>query len=538
MKSIMSTLTMLMIVLSISLMGQKTPKIFKNPILPGFNPDPSICRAGDDYYLVTSSFTWFPGIPIYHSKDLVNWELIGHGITRPDQINFNKIKDEKGIWAVTIRYHDGVFYLITTCSDCGGNFYITAKDPAGEWTDPVWIKDAEGIDPSLFWDDDGTCYYTGNTWGFKSSWPSQCAIWIQKMDFQQQKLVGKRKILSYGHANNAAYGEGPHIYKIVSRYLLLMSEGGSGYNHAVTSHQSSTLSGPYIADRINPVLTHRHLGSSYPVQTVGHADLVQTQYGDWWAVVLGTRKIDGQVELTRETFLSKVDFQDGTPIFNPGAGKVLLEQECPSLPWCPVKTEPNRDEFDGGSLAIKWYTTRTPLKQFYNLKKGCLTLKLLPETVDSLVHTSMLIQRIKDHKYSTMTKLSFQTNKENEQAGIIMYRNTNSYYMLLKEKDRLALIKKFKGEKIVVAVVPYKNQEVYLGVKVGNLDLQFSYGASLDNITAFAKVQELDVLGEGNGNKFNGPGIGMYATSNGKITKNTASFDWFEYIPENSMNAK
>lgn len=141
---------------------------FQNPVLPGFNPDPSICRVNDDYYMVTSSFTWYPGIPIYHSKDLVNWEIAGHGISRPDMIDMNGLNDNDGIWAVTIRFHEGLFYLITTGSKCGGNFYITATDPKGPWSDPVWLKDAPGIDPSLFWDDNGKCYYTGNTWDFKS----------------------------------------------------------------------------------------------------------------------------------------------------------------------------------------------------------------------------------------------------------------------------------------------------------------------------------------------------------------------------------
>lgn len=141
------------------------PAIFNNPILTGFHPDPSICRVGPDYYMVTSSFTWFPGIPIYHSKDLVNWELIGHGIDRPGMVNLNGLADNNGIWAVTIRYHDGLFYLITNCSHGGGNFYITAKDPRGPWSDPVWLKNADGVDPSLFWDQDGKCYYVGNQWG-------------------------------------------------------------------------------------------------------------------------------------------------------------------------------------------------------------------------------------------------------------------------------------------------------------------------------------------------------------------------------------
>jgi len=177
---------------------------------------------------------------------------------------------------------------------------------------------------------------------------------------KQQKLVGERKILTYGHANNAGYTEAPHIYKINGKYLLMTSEEGTDMYHAITVHHSASILEPYKSDKINPVLTHRHLGKDYPIQAVGHGDLIQTQNGDWWAVVLGKRLIDGQVPLSRETFLCKVNFENGTPIFNSGQGKVLLEQERPNLPWSPVKPEPIRDEFDSDSLALKWHTIRIP----------------------------------------------------------------------------------------------------------------------------------------------------------------------------------
>lgn len=148
--------------------AQIHPSTFRNPILAGFSPDPTICRVGDDYYLANSSFVWFPAIPIYHSKDLVNWKLVGHGISNPNLLKFEGLRDRAGIWAVTMRYHNGLFYLITTASESGGNFYITAKKPEGPWSDPIWLKDAQGIDPSLFWDNDGKCYYTGNSWDFKN----------------------------------------------------------------------------------------------------------------------------------------------------------------------------------------------------------------------------------------------------------------------------------------------------------------------------------------------------------------------------------
>ena len=197
---------------------------------------------------------------------------------------------------------------------------MTAKNPAGPWSDPVWLKDAPGIDPSLFFDEDGRCYYTGNRWDFKSAWPAQCAVWMQELDLQKRCLVGERKTLAYGHAANAKYAEGPHLYKIKDHYLLLMAEGGSDYNHAVTALTAKSLWGPYVPCTVNPVLTHRHLGKDYPVQSLGHADLVQTPTGDWYAVFLGKRIVEGGlVPLGRETFLCEVRRQINRMIL-----KVLL----------------------------------------------------------------------------------------------------------------------------------------------------------------------------------------------------------------------
>ncbi|WP_303207781.1 glycoside hydrolase family 43 protein [Bacteroides oleiciplenus] len=509
--------------------SQDIPITISNPVLPGFNPDPSICRVNDDYYMVTSSFTWYPGIPIYHSKDLVNWEVIGHGINRPEMIDMNGLDDNNGIWAVTIRHHDGLFYLITTANKSGGNFYITATDPKGPWSDPIWLKDATGIDPSLFWDDDGKCYYTGNSWDFKKSWPAQCAIWMQELDLSQGKLIGERRILTYGHANNATYAEGPHIYKIDGKYMLLMAEGGSSYHHAITVHHSKSLWGPYVADKTNPVLTHRHLGSKCPLQALGHADLVQTQNGDWYSIFLGKRMIKDYNPLARETFMCKVEFEGTTPIFNPSIGMIRSKMERPNLPWTPIQSAPARDEFTSSELDSKWYFVRIPQKTFHNLENGQLTLSLQSEVADSLVNSAMIIQKTKHHKFQAITQLKFQTKKDNEQAGLIYYRTANGYYSLLKDKKGIALIKKHLGKKEIIEHIPYNKPEVYLAVKVDGLDVHFSFGETLDGMTNIGGNQSIEPISDNKFNKFNGPGIGVYATSNGKPSRNKAIYDWFEY---------
>lgn len=471
-------------------------------------------------------------MPIHHSKDLVNWELIGYGIHRPEQLALQKgLGDFMGVFAVTIRYHEGLFYLINTCVQCeqGGNFYITASDPSGPWSDPVWL-DTPGIDPSLMWDDDGKCYYVGHG-NLKETqdWPDQQGAWIQELDLEQKKMVGPRKQLSYGHANNAVWTEGPHLYKINGKYLLMVAEGGTGFYHATTVHHSDSIWGPYIADQVNPVLTHRHLGSDYPIHSVGHTDIIETQNGEWWAVMLGKRYVEGYTLLARETFLTPLKFEGQTPVFNPGIGIVQKEQKRPDLPWTPYEKRPSKDEFNGEELGLEWNFLRTPYTKWYALKEGELIIDLREEVLDSLFNPSLIAQRIEHFNFSATASLDFSTSKENEAAGIILYRRSTCHYQFLKQKKELVLIKTMKGVKTEVARVEYKNDQVILKAEANNLALNFSYGASEDEMKAMGDTQSMSVISFEVAEGFNGPMVGMYATSNGKKSKKKASFSWFEY---------
>ncbi|MCF4102205.1 glycoside hydrolase family 43 protein [Gillisia sp. M10.2A] len=539
MKNILSIILVMASIISVAQNQDNTfsidkntvPKTFTNPVLTGFHPDPSICRVGNDYYLVNSTFVWYPGLPIYHSKDLVNWKLIGHAVDRPNMVDFSGLPDKLGLFAPTIRYNEGTFYIINTCVGCKMNFYITAKDPAGPWSDPIWL-DAPGIDPSIFWDEDGTCIYTGMKSVEKEEWPTQTVAFNQVLNLEQKKLVGERTELTYGHANNASYTEGPHIYKINGKYLLMVSEGGTGLYHALTVHHSDSINGPYISNYINPVLTHRHFGEDFPVHAIGHGDLVQTQNGEWWCIMLGKRRINKTTTLGRETFLAKVEFEDNTPVFNPGKGKVLMKQTRPDLPWTPVPKESKRDNFEGNKLGMKWYTIRTPKEDFYTVNDGKVTLNLRKEVMDSLVNSSILIQRIKHHKFEASTKMSFSTKKDNEQAGLTIYRTNQNHFKLLKDKNSLILLKSHLGEQTEIARIPYTHKDVYFHVKGNDLVVQFWYGRSENKLQPIGEKQNLIVIADGQGNtQFNGPGVGMYATSNGKESKNSVIFDWFDYKP-------
>lgn len=427
-KIVQGCLLTLFLMLTVSASAQKT---FKNPILPGFHPDPSLCRVGEDYYMVTSSFEWFPGLPIFHSKDLVNWEQIGHVLNRPSQLQMKDgLKASWGLWAPTIRYHNGLYYVICTATGCGGNFFVTAKNPEGPYSEPIFIKDAPGIDPSLFFDDDGKVWYCGSINGNDKipprSYPAEDRIYVQQLDLATGEFIGKRHIVSSGYAINSPYAEAPHIYKIKGKYYLLIAEGGTWENHAVSVFTSDQVTGPYIPFICNPVLTHRHLGNEIDITTVGHADLIQTQNDDWYAVMLGVRPIEGYNMLGRETFLTSVSFQGEQPIFNPGIGRVLMEDKFPNLPEFPVDLLPIRDDFDSDSLRYCWNFLRTPFEKWYELKNSNLLLNLRPQKATELTNPSLVARRVEDHHFKAAVSMAFKPSSVNEEAGMIIMQMIDS----------------------------------------------------------------------------------------------------------------
>ncbi|MGD9994421.1 MAG: glycoside hydrolase family 43 protein [Salinivirgaceae bacterium] len=510
------------------------PESFKNPILSGFYPDPSICRVGNDYYLVHSSFEYFPGVPIFHSTDLVHWEQIGHVLDRPSQLNLpDGLEPSRGIFAPTLRHHNDTFYMVTTCVGCGGNFYVTASNPAGPWSDPIWVKDAPGIDPTLFWDDDGSAYYIGghNLHGYRA-WPGQNGAFIQKIDMATGKLLDQPVQMTFGHATNAVWGEAPHIYKINGRYMLMIAEGGTSIHHAITVFESDSLMGTYTPSLINPVLTHRHLGKDYPIAAVGHADLVQTQNKEWWAVLLATRPVNQQVLLGRETFLVPLVFEDGWPVFNPGKGIVESEMPAPKLPPMKLNAKSAVDGFEAKNMAYEWNMLRTPTEDWYKLEQGKLHLLTRPQKLSENNQPSFWGRRIQHFTFEAFTKVEFNSNKTNEEAGFVALLDSKNQYRLVKSAKTIKLFKVEKGTEVLLAENAYKGNSVVLGLKADVFDYQFYFGSDINTLEAIGEKQDARVCGPSSGVDFTGPYVGMYTSSNGIKSKSKAMFDWFKYAYE------
>lgn len=341
---------------------------YNNPIIPGFNPDPSICRVGEDFYLVTSTFEFFPGVPIYHSKNLVNWELINYCLTTDTQLPLQGAVVSKGIYAPTIRYYDGVFFMTTTNVSNGGHIIVHTKDVYGEWSEPAYV-DQGGIDPSLFWDDDGRCYFVSN--GLDEN--DKVSIYLCQINPFTGEKYTETKLISYGCGGR--YPEAPHIYKINGYYYLMLAEGGTEYGHMETMQRSKSIYGPFEKCPHNPILTHRDTPG--PIQATGHADIIEDQNGNWWLVCLAIRPVaDTHLHhLGRESFLAPVTWtEDGWPIVG-NNGEIALEMDGPLPGPAPTPVSVDFcDSFEADKLDLRWNFVRNPNRENYVLENGALTL--------------------------------------------------------------------------------------------------------------------------------------------------------------------
>ncbi|MDQ0885116.1 xylan 1,4-beta-xylosidase [Paenibacillus sp. V4I9] len=516
---------------------------FRNPILAGFYPDPSICRVREDYYMVTSTFEYFPGVPIFHSKDLVHWRQIGHVLDRPSQLNLDGIPASRGIYAPTLRYHEGVFYMITTLTERvpGGreNFFVTATDPAGPWSDPYWLDDAPGIDPSLFFDDDGKVYYTGNRVPPSGQqYLKHMEIWLQELDLETKQLVGPKLSLWDGALKQAHAQEAPHLYKVGGYYYLLIAEGGTGFTHAVTIARSESLTGPYEVCKRNPILTHRHLGKQHGITNVGHADLVRTQTGEWWMVCLASRPYGGYYRnMGRETFLVSVDWEDDWPLVNPGKGIIEWEMPKPNLPEARWPALPACDHFDAPALEHRWNFIRTPRGEFCSLSErpGYLRLRLKSESISEVGNPSFVGRRQQDISYAVRTKLEFAPGTIKERAGLVLLQNHNFQYRLEcglddESQREVRLVSRIAGEEMVLARRSIDTSQLYLRVEAIGQSLRFDYAAEAEQWQHLAEDIDGTILSTDTAGGFTGAYIGLFASSNGESGVNHADFDYFEYI--------
>jgi alpha-N-arabinofuranosidase len=535
---------------------------FINPIINGGYPDPSIVRVENDFYIVNSSFEYFPALPIHHSKDLVNWELIGYGIDRPSQgtgkVNLYDVQQQGGIHAPSIRYHDGLFYIVTTnvYSPVDKskptemvNFILTAKNPAGPWSDPYVIEGAPGIDPDIFFDDNGKVWFVGTHDTGNPNKNGIGEIWIQELDLNNWKLKGQRHSIWRGACGGCCV-EGPHIYKQYGRYYLMVAEGGTSYNHAVMIASSKNIEGPYDSNPKNPILTSRHLSNNNWVHSTGHADLVQLKDNRWYMVSLGIRnEMDSTSNMGRETHLMPVVWEEAWdnwvevekgrwepviikwPVVAPNTGKV---ERNTSIPFLEKKQNINYsfyDDFTSSKLDLQWNFRRVPRENTYELnsKNKTLKLNLSPESFELRSQYNLMGFRQKETEFEYSSSMNFKPKKNFSEAGLSIFSQDDNYINFTVKKHNnktlLNLSVKPRDQKLdIIKSIPLKYNENII-LKIVSKDNKYIYYYSLDDGNSFDVFTETGanlVLCKG----YIGTNLGLYASSNGYKTKEYAEFEW------------
>lgn len=532
----------------------------RNPILPGFNPDPSILRVGDDYYVATSTFEWFPGVQIHHSRDLVNWRLLTRPLRRPSQLNMLGEADSCGVWAPCLTHADGLFWLIYTdvkrfgrSSMAGAsgaslrdfhNHLVTSPTLDGDWSDPVYLN-SSGFDPSLFHDDDGRKYLLNMLWDYRSGRNRFAGIVLQEYSVQERRLLGRRQLVFKG--TPLGFTEAPHLYKRDGWYYLLTAEGGTNWNHAVTMARSRNLTGPYELHPDTYIMSARHRPDA-PLQRAGHADLVETQNGETYMAYLVGRPLPnrGRCTLGRETALQKMAWgADGWLRTLDGQGVPTLESPAPDLPPHPFPAAPTREDFDSPELPVDFQWLRSPFpEELFSLtaRPGYLRLHGR-ESMGSLFRHALVARRQQHPCFGASTVVEFEPEHFQQMAGLVCYYNsTKLHYLHLTHDETLgkhlrvmSCIPDALMADAFTAPIPIPpGRRVHLRVEVDFERLLFAYkveGVDADwrwlpeIFDASILSDECSAPGQPN---FTGAFVGM-ACEDMSGTRRPADFDGFEY---------
>ena len=516
----------------------------RNPVLPGFYPDPSICRVDSDYYLVNSTFSWYPGVPIFHSRDLRNWKQIGHVLERPAQLNLDSLGVSQGIFAPDISYHKGTFYLVTTLIGHGGNFFVTAKNPAGPWSDPHWLPQIKGIDPSFFFDDNDRCYLVncGPPLDDAPLYDGHTGLRLYHFDLKRQEITGEGKVIVNGGtdlAKHPIWTEGPHLYKVNAWYYLMAAEGGTGENHSEVIFRSHSVEGPYEPWKSNPILTQRTLATDRekPITSTGHADLVETQKGEWWAVFLGCQPYipakENDYNTGRETFMAPVRWDEGWPVIGEKEGQLKRTYAAPMLPeYAPESYRPLnrttviRDDFDEPLLPLYWNFLRTPRETWYRLEKGKLVMQCRPELLSGKGNPSLLARRQQHAFCSASTAIQFQPQTENEAAGLVVFQNEQHFYALLLTQKNGENVLQLQKANEILAEEKVDVNKLQLQIIAKGRTYDFRYKTNKNDWKILAADVDGTFLSTRTAGGFVGCYLGLYAFGS---KPGEAKFDWFQY---------
>jgi len=528
----------------------------RNPILPGFNPDPSICRVGGTYFIATSTFEWFPGIQIHQSSNLENWSFVGRSLDRPELLNMIGMPDSCGVWAPCLSWHDGLFYLCyTVVNRFDGNFkdthnYLTTCATIdGDWSDPVYLN-SSGFDPSLFHHEDGRKWCLNMIWDHRPDRTFFRGISLQEYSPAERKLIGKRRIIFDGSEFDCT--EGPHLYYHENYYYLMTAEGGTGYDHVVTMARSENIEGPYKLDPSGPVVTARD-HPDHPLQRNGHGCLVESADGQFYLVHLCSRPLPGtwRSPLGRETAIQQIERNEN------GWFRLAAGANLPALEFSSGETDTSRktedqaeirDDFGTHELPHHFQWLRTPWPgEIFSLSERSGFLRLFGrESLGSPFYQALVARRQQHFSYEAETCLEFEPGHFQHMAGLVCYYNASKFHYLYISRDdevgKHLAVMSCEGNVSLDATFPRyeerlslpEDQPIHLRVHVDYQRLSFAWSADGENWNDLPYELDASLLsdeaGRGEGAQFTGAFVGM-CCQDLEGTRHPADFSYFRYHP-------
>lgn len=552
--------------------------MIKNPILPGFHADPCICRKGDDFYLAVSSFEWFPGIPIYHSKDMKHWELYTHALQNDSNPDLKKLPSAKGIWAPCLTYceQEDLFYVVYGVMNSMNaryfdvdNFVITAKDLKGPWSEPVYLH-SSGFDASMFHDDDGKKYIVALEWETRSDYEKPGPICIVEYDPVKKEIIGMPQRFWRGGTDRGCI-EGPHLTKRKGYYYIMCAEGGTGYYHSVTVGRSKTIYGPYEPDPCNPILTSNpinnnersdwdHLKPRYynpesVLQKSGHGSYVELDNGETWMVHLTSRPFTPELccTLGRETAIQRMKWTDDNWLRMEDGGNMAKEYvEESSLPEYTLPTLLDHDDFNEKKLNIGYYAPRIDPNSFVDLtsRPGWARLRG-QESGCSLNKVSILARKLTSVQAKITTKMDFTPLSYQHTAGLILYYDNMNFIYLYKyysetlNHSAISVLQVENGEKkeyhniMNTRTLVEDRQDIYMQVQIHSRDVQFFWSVNGDEYKKIGPVFDISKLSDeySKYGEFTGCFVGI-TCGDRMMHKHTADFDFFDYQGDELADVK
>lgn len=546
--------------------------MLKNPILPGFNPDPCICKAGDDYYMAVSTFEWMPGIPVYHSKDLKNWELYTHVLTDDETVDLKKLPSAKGIWAPCLTYceKEQLFYVVYGVMNSMNaryfdvdNYVITAKDIKGPWSEPVYLH-SSGFDASMLHDDDGRKWIVSLDWETRAGYEKPGAICLVEYSPEKKEIIGYPKRIWHGGTDRGCI-EAPHLYKRNGYYYIMCAEGGTGYGHSVTMGRSKNVWGPYEKDPQNPIVTSipgdfnerhdpDHLKPKYfnpdsVLQKSGHGSYIENELGEVYLVHLTSRPFVPELRCTlgRETAMQKMKWtEDGWLRMADGSNLAKEYFEPSKLPEVPVKQIPDFDDFDDETLGIQYYAPRIMPQRFVDLKSRPGYLRMRgQESRTSLNKVSILARKLTSVHATVTTKMEFKPEVHQHSAGLIMYYdnmnyiNLRKYYSETLGQSALSIIHLENGEKteFLNTRIPVDDVPIYLRLHIDGRKSYFEWSYDGKDYLAIGKVFDTTKFSDEycKYGEFTGTFVGITCADRVKH-QHYADFDFFEYVADETRD--